>query len=635
MADSDDDVITFSSASGLAGTTWTPELHIVSAITENNTTTTPSTALVISEGQLQVKMAIRQKSTNPGFLATYALFNEAGGESATQLGADINLVKDQFLKRASYVVWTTNGNNNYEYLEVGKTDVTGAAATVAGWYQDGIISNGVATEFSKGKNEGTRALKLEFALNKEDADPETPGDTATDTDSVIYIDVNELFDSYTGYSGVDVNQDENIISGVINSTGNEARKSGTGTYLNLSTGITTGAIKPGFYISGIQDDIKAYIQDLGNVQSDANYKFLTGFGVNTDGQLTAAFAQASAQYVSFSGITAVAGKTDTARVAVTGDNVDAALNSISNTIAKLDYTYNGTTTTYGSTPELSGEDNDRETGDTRTYYIYAITETDGQIATSAKPLNGNDLRVTAFASDPLSGTNKKIYTISDTGSGNGSLQSGLETIVSSVYQEFAALDLTQIGSGATLSSYRVDASTQAPYGIVNAVSQEDGLVYATGLALDANNVTFAGISNTTSAGIALTGIVENNTGTAVTVGAALSSIAAYIAQSDLATVGQVAGTPGNVNNTDGTIYKVINQVSQTDGRVAATTMDLTAGNVAATEVAAVLPTTSNATVDPTLARVAVDGTNVAKQIDDISNTIADYMSFHDADGNVI
>lgn len=650
-----DGVITFTPDSGLTGTTWTPELHIISAVTEGTATTTPSTALVIDgNGALQVKMAIHQKTTNPGYLATYALYNEAGYDGTTettrtQLGEDINLVKDQFLKKAEYILAITvdKGKTTEATIERGGVDGTNIAKVKEALgiaAETSVTAEALNTDVAY-TNYWGRFLKLTFALTDTDKEPSgasddqtvNPSGKASGADSVVYIDVNELFDSYTGISGIDVNKYTNQISAVVAKTaeGNETGLVATGkrgTHYG-SNFLTVDA--NGLQIAGIKQEITAYIQDISGINhhdstvagvtvtaADSTYStggatyptFLTNVGIGTDGVMTGAASGINANGVYYDG---------NAGMTLAAGSVGATISAIANHIESLDYSYDGDT--MGATPDTT------HTGDT--YFIYAITETNGQIATSGKQIDSSNLQVSKYASNLITNLDKKIYAITtgDTPA-QGSLQAGLTSIIDSVYQAIDAMDCAEIGSSVAIpdKGHKVNGVKQDSYQIINKVSEADGKITAETLALDADNVTFVPISANTAEFVALTGYVGTTPAAAVTVGAALSAISRYIASSDYSAIGQVATTPGDVTGTDAApMYKVINQISQTDGRISGNTMDLTAGNVAATAVTAV-ETGAAANV-----RVAVDGTNVAKQIDDISNTIADYLSFHNATGAVI
>lgn len=591
-----------------AGTVWTPNFHVL--------TGHASGALVNNNGTLETKFAIRKlvsgdTNYDAGYRSQYALFNEAGGSTnntRVQIGDTINLVKDQFLKKAEYVIAWPNNGTWYEYVE-------GESSTADGWYTmnaDGTRGAVYEGSSAPSKNAADRYLKFIFALSEKSDNPDT---TASDTDSVVYINVNELFDSYKGVSGVAVNQGTNQISAVVatSAQNNEVRKTAAdGTYLNNSAN--------GLYVTGINDDIKAYIQDLGNVTSDQNYKFLTGFGVDPSGKLTGSFAQASAQFVQFSGITAVAGSGTTARIAVDGTDVDAALNSISNTIANLDGSYNGSST-----------------ANKPTEFVYAWTQTDGLLATSAKIVDSGDLKATSKTNDKLSAialtsngvtisatpTEKivPVYAISDANdTTSGTLQQAINTIVTSVADTFKSLDMAQVGAGITggeklAPSAATTAAQAGTYKIVNTVVQNDGYVSATDLDLVAQVVHFDGIAKDATH-IAVSGFE---------VGAALSSISQYIAGLDLTTTDAgTAPAEGAI-----TAYKFVHTVAQEDGQLSATVEDLTAANVQANAITAVATGASSAV------RVGLTAGTVQGALEKLSNIIADFGSFHNENDAVI
>ena len=608
--------VTWTSSDSVAsGTVWTPEFHVL--------TGNVSGSLKNNNGVLENHIAIRKVETTEGYLASYALFNENSAVSGLQLGDTINLVKDQFLKGAAYVkaiegtgTGATGGYIDYTQDNYNNNKTLFCQAVGAPETTDYSVFN---TEYA---NKLARYLKLTFVLTKQE-----DAETATDNDDYIYINVNELFDSYTGINGVFVNQDTNQISAVVatSAQNNEVRKTAAnGTYLNNSAN--------GLYVTGINDDIKAYIQDLGHVQTSGVNTWLTEVGVQADGTLSSACLSAYASGVNFNTIGAVTGNSTDARVAVTGVTVQDAFNSISNTIAKLDYSYNGSKST-ATTP-------DRAEGDNRTYFIYDITQTDGQIETHAKPLDGGELQATSKAGAKLStilltvneagavtstkqAEDGQVYAISTTAGETGSLQTAIDTIVTSVASTFADLNMTQVGAGIDTTNAKKSPNTATgsedydTFKIVNTIVQNNGYVNATQLDLIAQNVGFEPIvSSATHIPVA-----------GYSVGKALSSISQYIGNLDFTT--DTAGT-APAAGTDNK-YSIVNTVAQENGLVSDTKIDLTAANTHQAGIVEAL-TSNTAAAD---ARVGITKGTVQEALDRISNILGDYLSFHDKDDKLI
>lgn len=198
----DKGIVTVTSSQTLAGTEWTFTTHIL--------TGAESGSLKVNNGRLENHIAIRKLTDsdtgyNEGYRAQYALFNE-NGATKVQIGDTINLVKDQFLKAVSYETAYLNGTTWYEY------DGTN-------WYQVDAEGKRGSDPVSQPTVPGlpapdaaNRYMKFIFALTNKTDDG---GEVAGENDSVVYINVNELFDSYKGAAGVAIDQNTNTISGVV------------------------------------------------------------------------------------------------------------------------------------------------------------------------------------------------------------------------------------------------------------------------------------------------------------------------------------------------------------------------------------------------------------------------------------
>jgi hypothetical protein len=104
------------------------------------TTLAEQTADILANG-LEIR-----KFTTPetGYRATYGLYNKQTG---LQLGDNINIIKDQFLKQASYVVATEYQNNWYEWGGTGDNE---------GWHLDGNTSAAKETGITVTKKNAER-----------------------------------------------------------------------------------------------------------------------------------------------------------------------------------------------------------------------------------------------------------------------------------------------------------------------------------------------------------------------------------------------------------------------------------------------------------------------------------------------
>lgn len=669
----EDGLITWDSEVGLTGTTWIPHFSVL--------TGAQSGALVVSKdnngnGTLETKFAIRKlESGDDGFSSIfrsqYALFNEAG-DTRVQLGSTINLIKDQFLKESDYVKAVPLASANGGYIDA--TAENWANATYKQAMLDATVptaDQGTYTTFEQWNNvygnKVSRFLKLTFTLQRDGADAADPGTSGDDTDSIVYINVNELFDSYKGYSGIAVNQDKNIISGVIDTTKNEDRKVATdGKYLYITSGDNstngTGEGLNGFYISGINDDIKAYIQDLQwtgvsgaasglavdqgrNLLTGANNKFITQIGVDADGKLTGEAASGFAAGIVFDGITGgTAPITTGTTLNVNETVVQGAISSIALHIGSLDYTYDG------------------DTNKPMTEFVSYIKQTDGLIVASGHIVKADDLEAHAEYSAKLSGVltglndqnnkpeyqtveiDRNIYAIDSADEQEtGSIQQALGDIVDTTFAAINNINMARVGAvagnqnmgGTTdyVPSAVETANQYAPYKIVNTIKQQGGYVYATDLELIAQNVGFKPITGKKGLGFNKgTGEYETDTTSGYipvsgyTIGDALSSISNYIGSLDFDNTATSGNAPSAASAPG---YSVIQSVTQDNGQLSAQRIDLTTENIYTSGIVEVATGASSAV------RVGVPAGSIQAALDKISNIIADFGSFHDPSGNVI
>lgn len=295
------------------GTEYTVDIDLATA--DTNT-------LSFDNGKLTDNITLSAITANSGYAASYALVNTKNGQ---KLGSDINIIKDQFLSGAEYVAGYMDEDDNF--------------VPSAGADQD-------------------RFLHLVFTTNVDGA--EAPAD--------IYINVNELFDSYTGVSGVVVNQSTNEISAQVDPASESF-------FTNSAAGLK---------VSGINDAISANIQALGQTTAEAG-KFVTQVGVDaTNDTLTATIATVSASQVAF----------DPSTNSLTATTVQTAIEDVLATVA-------------GGFESLSAA----QVGDTTTY-IQSISETNGIITATSATLDAEKVAYTntlATNVDDVSGALDDIY----------------------------------------------------------------------------------------------------------------------------------------------------------------------------------------------------------------------------------
>lgn len=193
---------------------------------------TDNVTLSQSSTGLKTELKIAKKGTaNEGYAATYQLVDANGTPIVGS--ADINMIKDQFLKGAELVTGTYN-EVTHEFVA------------------------GVGPQYNK-------YIHFVFEITKSDVN-----DTATDTDSHIYINVNDLFDSYTAGNGaIVIDQNANTISVVI-SESSEQVTIGEGT-----VGAVISVAADGLKISNIQNAID-YARSVEQGRAEAAEGALSG-----------------------------------------------------------------------------------------------------------------------------------------------------------------------------------------------------------------------------------------------------------------------------------------------------------------------------------------------------------------------
>lgn len=657
-----------------------------------NVSTNEASAILVTEKTLSEQtndilangLEIRKKaSPEAGYRASYGLYNKQTG---TQLGASINIIKDQFLRGAEYVA-------AYEAVDA-QNKVTGYIDWPANAAEKpaGIPANTTRDSLN-------RFLKLTFALP---ATKKGEGTTSgiiepdssdvtydTEADTTIYINVNELFDSYKGINGVRVDQDTNNIYGAV-ATDSETGDTGTGkrgthytqSFLTVG-GLNGGVQSQDFKLNGIKQEITAYIQDISGIShhtngvastaitapntsyaADADYPtFLTEVGIGTNGVMTGAASGINAEGVKFNG------KTGTDFTTAAG-SVGAAISAISQHIDGLEYTYDG----------MNGADAVTKTGDGDTAFIYAISQKNGQIATSAMCIDAANLKANAFTTDLFSGTNassndnvtkglhlvatdKRIFIGNADGTGQVHIQDALTSLAQSTHDAISAMDLTLVGveagngnNGGTASNTvpSGNLATREAYKIINTIRQSDGKVFATDLELKPENIYFDPIAAVTGKGEdARVAVVGYN------VEAALNSISNTIAKLDyIESEHDFSAGLAPAINTDNKL-SITNTIGQTDGLITETKIDLTDANTFVGAINGNLPgvgsNTQATSIDARAARVAINSNSdsnidnstmeklggeghngsLAMALTNISNILADYLSFHNAAGAVI
>ena len=186
---------------------------------------TDNVTLSQSATGLKTELKIAKKETaNEGYAATYQLVDANGTPIVGS--ADINMVKDQFLKGAELVTGTYNESTQE-------------------------FTPGVGPQYNK-------SMHVIVEVTKSGAD-----DTATDTDSHIYISVNDLFDSYTAGNGaIVIDQNANTISVAISASSEEI------TIGENTTGAVISIAADGLKISNIQTAID-YARGLEQTRAQA------------------------------------------------------------------------------------------------------------------------------------------------------------------------------------------------------------------------------------------------------------------------------------------------------------------------------------------------------------------------------
>lgn len=175
-------------------------------------------------GLKSVVKVVKQESADEGYAATYFLADSDGVALADS--AKINVVKDQFLK--------------------GTELVTGTGEEVNGF----VLAD------------GEKYIHFIFELTKGN------DDTADDTDSHIYLDVNDLFDSYTsGNAAIAIDQTANTVSLVIDNSDTVVIGEGQTTAI-LSIG------SEGVKVNGIQAAID-YAKGVEQARAEAAEKGLS------------------------------------------------------------------------------------------------------------------------------------------------------------------------------------------------------------------------------------------------------------------------------------------------------------------------------------------------------------------------
>lgn len=359
------------------GTQWTVDLLLGSS-------TSSSLKFDSASGLVDDLKIVKLNTTTTGYAASYALQTGAG----VQLGATIDIVKDQFLSGAELVsgtVTTDSETNAQSYSSTG-TD---------------------------------KFIKLVFAVN----DDGTAEGIATKT---VYVPVNGLVDVYTGVSGVAVNGYQ--VSGVIDTANN-----GEG-YLTLGAN--------GFAVTGVNAAINTAIDGLGSTTATTD-QFVTAIGVDTStNTLTASKATPHASGVTFAPTGTIAATDVQAAIAEVATDAADALTAKIATLSANSVGGNGT-------------------------YITSISETDGKISAEAATISANQIAY---------GSSSNVSAALD----------GISGVIS-------GLDLTQVGSAPA----SVNGTTSA-YTIINTVSQADGQVSATDVALTDVNVATDGVAAVTT-----------------------------------------------------------------------------------------------------------------------------------------
>lgn len=224
---------------------------------------------------------------------------------------------------------------------------------------------------------------------------------------------------------------------------------------------------------------------------------------------------------------------------------------------------------------------------------------------------GTDEFVTAIGVDAtgkLTGTAAQASASGVTFNAITSSASNVAVTGSDVQAAISSLATTITTTVSGLSASTVGDTTT----YIQSISETDGIISAVSATLDASKVAYAHDEVTTVSG-------------------ALDDIYTQIGNLDTLLSGLDYGPSGVVGTPSaGTAYSIVNTIEQSDGAISATLVDLTSENTYQAGVTEALSTG----VTSANARVGITSGTQASANDQISNILADYLSFHTANGNL-
>lgn len=381
-------------------------------------TTASSLLAYNASGEITTDIKIKKLDTaTTGYAASYQLVTTRNN-TETVLGETINITKNQLLQSATYVAAPTTQQGDTITGEVSGADIA------------------LHPEYD-------RYLKLVFFAD-ENGNGEADAGEATNT---VYINVNELFDSYTGVSGVAVNAGTNQISAVVDPTSESF-------FTNSAAGLK---------VSGVSAAISTAIQGLSSDAGTAD-QYVTAIGVKADGTLSAATAQISAGQVAFDNTNTTSLEAATVQAAI-----DELAADVAGGFGSLSAAQVGSATQYiTSISQTSGVITataadltaDKVAFGESSNVSAALTGLDANITAVSTYIDGLDLTATASGAAPSSGNDTKYSIVNTVGQTDGKVAATtLDLTAANTYQAGDTQVLT--GTSAAVSVGVTQGSVQA------------------------------------------------------------------------------------------------------------------------------------------------------------------------------
>jgi hypothetical protein len=383
-------------AEAAGGKVWT----VSTALGTANTNTLGFT----EDGLLTDNITLSALGADGSYAARYALVNTRNNQ---QLGDYININKNQLLKSAAYVTGT---------------------------YSDNTFTSGTGADKD-------RFLQLVWWTDA-DGDGTEDGGEVTST----YINVNELFDSYTSGNGITVDPATNTIAINIDSASED--------FLLVDS--------DGLKVTGIQTAIDSAINGLGSDAGTAN-QYVTAIGVTAEGALSAATAQVSAAQIAFdnNGITTISSTTVQAAIAELAEDLGAGIDS-------LDVEQIGDSTTYiqyisetdGKISAQSATLDAEKVAYSTTFGGDNLTNVSGALKKIEGVISGMDLDTTSAGTAPSAGTANALKVINTVGEIDGKVSATpIDLTAANTYTS----GVTAVTSGSTATVGVTQGSAQAAF----------------------------------------------------------------------------------------------------------------------------------------------------------------------------